>query len=254
MAPIKFTAAAAAAAEGSDPVAVTVTNRYAFLGTDHLDCSWRLMVGGQPVPAAQLLSILAAEQGGKPAAAAAAAGWVEWQLPGNIPPGGAETVLLPCSRQQLLAAAKARLAAAAAGDVLLECRAVLKNTSSWAEAGHIMTHMQLPISVIDSPQQQQQQCGPPLTVTTSPEGDIILKGNDGLVVSVSKLTGCIAAVQKGQQLLLQGMLPCFMRATTDNDRGGSGGSSYAARWAAAGLDRLEVSGKVSGLSHFHPLP
>ncbi len=33
-------------------------------------------------------------------------------------------------------------------------------------------------------------------------------------------------------------VPCLYRAPTDNDRGGSGGSSYAARWRAAGLHVL----------------
>ena len=37
--------------------------------------------------------------------------------------------------------------------------------------------------------------------------------------------------------------PCMWRALTDNDRGGSGGTSYGARWAAAGLDRMETSGE-----------
>lgn len=36
--------------------------------------------------------------------------------------------------------------------------------------------------------------------------------------------------------------PVLFRAATDNDRGGSGGTSYAARWAAAGLDRLVHAG------------
>lgn len=45
----------------------------------------------------------------------------------------------------------------------------------------------------------------------------------------------------GQQLLAAPLSACFYRAPTDNDRGGSGGSSYAARWKAAGLDRLEVA-------------
>jgi len=96
-------------------------------------------------------------------------------------------------------------------------------------------------------QQQQQQCEP-LSVTTSPAGDVVVRGPQGLLLTVAKGTGCIAAVEQQQLLLLQQMLPCFMRPTTDNDRGGSGGSSYAARWAAAGLDRLELVGEVSGSS------
>ena len=37
------------------------------------------------------------------------------------------------------------------------------------------------------------------------------------------------------------MAPCFVRAPTDNDAGGSGGSAHAARWLQMGLDRLCVT-------------
>jgi hypothetical protein len=169
---------------------------------------------------------------------------------------------VPCSCQALLQAANDSTVAAAAAadgpllltseDVTLEFKASLTDSCSWAGAGHTVSHTHVPLSHWMPPsqqQQQQQQCpaGDPLTVTTSPTGDITLQGggdSGGLLVTVSKATGCIAAVQQGQQVLLQNMLPCFMRATTDNDRGGSGGSSYAARWSAAGLDRMEVSGEV----------
>lgn len=33
--------------------------------------------------------------------------------------------------------------------------------------------------------------------------------------------------------LVADLKPCFYRAPTDNDRGGSGGSSYASRWFSA---------------------
>lgn len=48
-------------------------------------------------------------------------------------------------------------------------------------------------------------------------------------------------------LLAAPLEPCFFRAATDNDRGGSGGSSYAGRWVAAGLDRLRVAGERGGV-------
>lgn len=35
----------------------------------------------------------------------------------------------------------------------------------------------------------------------------------------------------GRELLAAPLAPCFYRAPTDNDKGGSGGTSYAARWA-----------------------
>lgn len=43
-----------------------------------------------------------------------------------------------------------------------------------------------------------------------------------------------------KELIADPMIPCFHRAPTDNDKGGTGGSSYASRWKATGLDRLRV--------------
>lgn len=55
-------------------------------------------------------------------------------------------------------------------------------------------------------------------------------GADGLVVEVSKATGALTGwTVGGAQLLAQPMLPCFYRAPTDNDRGGSGGNSFVSR-------------------------
>jgi beta-galactosidase len=77
------------------------------------------------------------------------------------------------------------------------------------------------------------------------EGDATMK------LFVSSVSGCISSLlvssdpgSEAREMLSLPVSPCFWRACTDNDRGGSGGSSYAARWVAAGLDRLEVSGPV----------
>ncbi len=60
---------------------------------------------------------------------------------------------------------------------------------------------------------------------------------------LSGISGCLERLAVGGcELLAAPLEPCFFRAATDNDRGGSGGSSHAARWVAAGLDRLEVAG------------
>ena len=42
----------------------------------------------------------------------------------------------------------------------------------------------------------------------------------------------------GKDLIEAPILPCFVRAPTDNDAGGSGGTAHAARWLQLGLDRL----------------
>ncbi|GFH23215.1 lactase, partial [Haematococcus lacustris] len=53
----------------------------------------------------------------------------------------------------------------------------------------------------------------------------------------------------GEPLLAAPLQLNLWRAPTDNDRGGFGSSSYAARWLAAGLDRLDVEeGSPAGAS------
>eukprot|EP00798_Chlamydomonas_sp_ICE-L_P031679 gene31679-6881_t len=60
-----------------------------------------------------------------------------------------------------------------------------------------------------------------------------------LKVVISCHTGCMTEMEvRGEVLLASELSPCFFRPATDNDRGGSAGSSYLARWSAAGLDRI----------------
>lgn len=59
---------------------------------------------------------------------------------------------------------------------------------------------------------------------------------------ISGRTGCLEHWQlQGLELLREGVHPNVMRATTDNDRGGFGGVTYADMWRRAGLDKLEIS-------------
>jgi beta-galactosidase len=247
---------------------VGVTNKYAFLDSGHLAFSWRLLAGGLPVGADALSKAW-------PDAAVSAApacstqpeqqqqldpqwpwsdqrGWMQLQLPAAIPPGGCASLALPVGAQQLLAAAAA--AAGGADDVAVEVRASLAADSSWAHAGHVVAYRSLPLLDVVAQQQQQPAAAaaaaPPAEVLieqqpAAPGGDVRVSvpGTD-LVLVVSGASGCISLLQQGGHTLLQDVAPCFMRASTDNDRGGSGGSSYAARWVAAGLDRLAVSGQV----------
>ncbi|EFJ45870.1 hypothetical protein VOLCADRAFT_118236 [Volvox carteri f. nagariensis] len=79
---------------------------------------------------------------------------------------------------------------------------------------------------------------------TDPEtGDVIVTGGYcGLRLCIGGASGCIEAYgiscsggDGGEELLAAPLEPCFFRACTDNDRGGSGGSSHAARWALTSL-------------------
>lgn len=55
-------------------------------------------------------------------------------------------------------------------------------------------------------------------------------GDKGLKVVISGSTGCIREWNMGgRPLLTEGVTPCFFRACIDNDRGGTGGRSYASR-------------------------
>ena len=55
-------------------------------------------------------------------------------------------------------------------------------------------------------------------------------GEKGLKVVISGSTGCISKWHmEGQALLTEPITPCFFRACIDNDRGGTGGRSYASR-------------------------
>lgn len=88
----------------------------------------------------------------------------------------------------------------------------------------------------------------PLEACLESSGDVVVQGPRGLKVVVSGATGCLSSLSLcGQELLLAEVAPCLWRAATDNDRGGSGGTSYAARWVAAGLDRMKVSGEKLGV-------
>jgi beta-galactosidase len=68
-----------------------------------------------------------------------------------------------------------------------------------------------------------------LSIADGP-ASLAVTGDNGLVVEVSKTTGALTGwTVGGSQLLAQPMLPCFYRAPTDNDRGGSGGNSFVSR-------------------------
>ena len=65
-----------------------------------------------------------------------------------------------------------------------------------------------------------------------------------LSLAVDACTGDLVSYSvDGVEFLDQPVRLCLYRAPTDNDRGGSGGKSHAARWRAAGLDSLRPSAR-----------
>jgi len=136
---------------------------------------------------------------------------------------------------------------------MLEVRAVLRADCAWAPAGHVVhsAQLRLPDAVLADAATAGAAAalaeaarllgdgGGELTVHERRADGGVDITSDALSASISGATGCITRLElRGSGVLAAPLEPCLFRAATDNDRGGSGGTSYAARWLAAGLDRL----------------
>ncbi|KAG2489983.1 hypothetical protein HYH03_011612 [Edaphochlamys debaryana] len=206
-------------------------------------------------------------------------GW--YDMPGGalvIAPRSTAPLELPVTAAALVtvlataaaeAAAEAPASAVVAGaggadlrfEAHVEARVVLRTATTWAKAGHVVAHQQLAVPEQVDMDAVSRLAGTslrvrlaaltmlaavPLSVEQDPAThSVTITGGAGLHVRVGGGSGCMEAYEAyGSPLLAAPLEPCFFRACTDNDRGGSGGSSYAGRWVAAGLDRLETAGPV----------
>ena len=89
----------------------------------------------------------------------------------------------------------------------------------------------LPLQERPVPERPQQRGLPPLTVQAD-EDSVCISSAAGWSLRFSQAAGGLVSWTdgSGRQLLAAPLSLCFYRAPTDNDRGGSGGSSYTARW------------------------
>lgn len=129
-------------------------------------------------------------------------------------------------------------------ETCVEVQWSLKNEKPWARAAHIIAFDQMvvedvyinkasPTKYITLREQKNTQC-----VTFS---GVTKDGND-VHLSIDNNTGEITSyIVAGVEILENPIQLCLYRAPTDNDRGGSGGKSYASRWKAAGLNSLETT-------------
>ncbi len=140
-----------------------VRNKYDMVGTNHLALQYRIVLNGRPVvydalgSTAVPLSHAAAPEPGAGPGPVVDGGW--YGMPAvDVPPRSVATVGLPVSAQAvseaLVAAAAARLGQGQEGtgqgvralrqaDMHVELRAVLRADASWADAGHVVSHVQL---------------------------------------------------------------------------------------------------------------
>jgi beta-galactosidase len=274
----------------SDGIAgVNVTNGYTFLDTGHLVFQWRLMVAGMPVALGgdgvvqqkdgsrdqdQCWRLAVLERGAP--VPPGGTGLLHVQCTSAaVAAAAAQRVGLPLELAGALVEVRAVLARecswAAAGHVIAMCQlhlrdapgggavvAALIDTDVQMACTYAAMHAAAPAPIAALPSTTIFHSSPPggaaggkcVSVSHTADGDVVLEGPGQLRLLVSSESGCPAELSIGGTVLLRSLCPCLMRATTDNDRGGSGGSSYAARWFAAGLDRLQVHGKVTDYSHY----
>lgn len=142
----------------------------------------------------------------------------------------------------------------------IEIKVALSEPTLWGTLGHVVTELQLPIpeEMMRRTDQGDRNDPKALEAAECSSADAIddrVKGEANLLkelivtdaqnpstrVTFDRETGCIVSfIIDGQELLAEPITVCLYRAPTDNDRGGTAGRSYAARWKEAGLDRLRV--------------
>eukprot|EP00887_Chlorella_sp_A99_P002901 scaffold6.g2901.t1 len=231
--PLGLALAAGEAGSGRDTasgaISLAVLNKQYFEGADRMELAWTLLADGAPVMA-----------GGAPRL--------------ELAPREERAVELPLSWAHVAEAA------GSAAEPVLEVTASLREATTWAPAGHALQTVQLALpnpaarppaatEPTGAPSQSAQaapgaaQAHPQLAVSRDEGGGatVAVASADGSFAAAVDARGLLASLQAGgRELLAAPVQPCFYRAPTDNDRGGSGGSSYAVRWKAAGLDRLEI--------------
>lgn len=136
---------------------------------------------------------------------------------------------------------------------MVECAWMLPKQTLWAPEGHCIAHDQLlldQISHIKPLEQDSEYIGLSESDPSSLQEEENAMAYNGQTASqepvhltIDTQTGNVISYIVGNRTILdQHLQACLYRAPTDNDRGGSGGKSYAARWKAAGLHDLQPQG------------
>ena len=206
------------------PLRIKLRNKNFFTSTDIYDFTWRALVNGNP--------------------AALYGDWQRLEL-GIVQPQDETRISLPITLEEFLEIAATSQSSVA--EVCLEIQCCLKHTTNWAEKGHVVTIQQLTLPTrhrFQSLHENEEETG---RISISEAGNTVtIRSVDGMhECEIDTSTGSLIRYSVGlsgenDNLLAAPITPCLYRAPTDNDRGGSGGKSYAARWKAAGLHCLET--------------
>ncbi|XP_078442302.1 glycoside hydrolase family 2 protein [Wolffia australiana] len=126
-----------------------------------------------------------------------------------------------------------------ASEIFLTIIAKLKHNTRWVEEGHVVssTQFSLPKGRTWTPHEIRMKEDTGLFVESVGE-TILIRGRHVGEVVVNQKSGTIESWEvEGLQLLHKGILPCFWRAPTDNDKGG-GENSYENQWKLSSLDSM----------------
>ncbi|KAK7317355.1 hypothetical protein RJT34_01507 [Clitoria ternatea] len=123
-------------------------------------------------------------------------------------------------------------------EVFLSITAKLLHSTRWAEAGHVVSSAQVQLPVRRNIVSHAINISGD-TLVSETHGDTIKVGRrDAWDITLNTKTGLVESWKiKGVHVVKRGILPCFWRAPTDNDKGGEA-ASYLSRWKAAGMDSL----------------
>lgn len=201
---------------------IIIRNRYSFLSLEHLQGEWQLLRDGEVLDR----------------------GWIG---PLQTPAGAEETIQLPLGNFER----------EAAGEYWLHVRFVLRQNTSWAEAGHEVAWADLPFMKKESeyrltplqlnreltyPDRQLQTPTRSMEeINTEPIAELRIKEEAmrlrvygaGFEIWFNKVTGLIEAWEvEGHSLLLAGPSLNVWRAPLDND------VHLAKEWVKAGYDRM----------------
>jgi beta-galactosidase len=184
---------------------VAVSNKQLFSNLEHLDLAWSLSADGEVLQE----GVFAAP---------------------DIGPGDTSVVRVPFERPEVLPGI----------EYWLTLSFVLKQDTSWAEAGHELAweQFQIPYTASQGKSAATLQT-PPLNLS---EGlfDVSLRG-EGFELIWNKRSGLITAWRQGGVVLVEhGPVLNIWRAPTDNDESQVVTQNMASQWRAAGYDRLQA--------------
>lgn len=114
----------------------------------------------------------------------------------------------------------------------------LKNSTRWADTGHILASTQLPLPVEKKSPYVMKSLRPFALSVENHGENIVVKRQSDWEIKMNKQSGTIESwLVNGHSLMHKGIFPCFWRAPTDNDNGG-GSDSYTNKWKSAFLDKV----------------